>query len=253
MSVKDSTSFFLTPRALMRRNAIKKLFSREETNNRHILEIGYGSGYLFPLYETMGLMSYGYDFSELAYNYVVETNSTTALHLYRKSEDIPLEMFDYVSAFEVLEHIEGDVAELCRWRNYLKSNGKLILSVPAHKNRWDAGDVWAGHFRRYEKNELNEKLEMAGFAIDTIYTYDFPACVVLDRLRDISRSKTIRKKSDLFENKTVATKRSGVIRDYNPLIRFISNPVLLAPLVKLEELFYNTDFGSCYVLMARRT
>ena len=43
--------------------------------------------------------------------------------------------FDLVCAFEVLEHIEDDVAALKRWRLLLRPGGWLMLSVPAFSRR----------------------------------------------------------------------------------------------------------------------
>src|SRR3546814_13621988 len=67
--------------------------------------------------------------------------------------------FNMVCAFDVLEHIEDDRLAIQEWIRWLAPNGKMILSVPAHRSRWGAGDVWAGHYRRYDRNDVVQRSE----------------------------------------------------------------------------------------------
>ncbi len=83
--------------------------------------------------------------------------------------------------------------------------------------------------------------------VEQIYTYDFPACFLLDFLRDASGKRKLRKQRLSRED---YTKKSGVERDFHPLWLALSHPVLWLPVVKLAELFYKTDFGSAYILIA---
>ena len=61
----------------------------------------------------------------------------------------PDRAFDVVGAFEVLEHIEDDRAAAAAWVRWLRPGGYLVVSVPAHPERFAPADVVAGHFRRY--------------------------------------------------------------------------------------------------------
>src|SRR5262249_15798832 len=64
----------------------------------------------------------------------------------------------------VLEHIEDDVAELEAYARLLKDrNGALCLFVPARQEIYAPLDKDFGHFRRYSKRELKQKLQQAGF------------------------------------------------------------------------------------------
>jgi SAM-dependent methyltransferase len=67
--------------------------------------------------------------------------------------------------FDVLEHVQDDVSFLGRIAAMLKPQGRLYLTVPAMPLLWSAADRQAGHFRRYRRSELVQKLEMAGFSI----------------------------------------------------------------------------------------
>ena len=54
-------------------------------------------------------------------------------------EEIGAERFGLVCAFEVLEHIENDVAAVKEWASLLRPGGWLLLSVPAHQRRYGPG------------------------------------------------------------------------------------------------------------------
>jgi SAM-dependent methyltransferase len=89
-------------------------------------------------------------------------------------DDVPAgDRFDLVCAFEVLEHIEDDAAALAAWRDRLVPGGYLLISVPAHRDRFGAADTLVGHHRRYDRGDLVSTLEGAGFGIRTIEGYGF--------------------------------------------------------------------------------
>jgi SAM-dependent methyltransferase len=69
-------------------------------------------------------------------------------------------------AFDVVEHIEDDVAFLSSIRELLLPGGRFYCTVPAIKSLWSAEDVHAGHYRRYTKGTLRELLETAGFEVE---------------------------------------------------------------------------------------
>ena len=75
------------------------------------------------------------------------------------------EPFDSIVCLNVLEHIEDDLFALAQMRDSLAAGGKLALLVPAHRVLYGAFDRAVGHFRRYEKPELADKLKKTGFAV----------------------------------------------------------------------------------------
>lgn len=66
----------------------------------------------------------------------------------------------------VLEHIEDDEATLRELHGKLHAAGKLFLYVPAFACLYTDFDKTVGHFRRYHKTELMQKLERAGFIVE---------------------------------------------------------------------------------------
>jgi SAM-dependent methyltransferase len=72
---------------------------------------------------------------------------------------------DTIVCSNVLEHIEEDEKTLGYFYQVLRPKGRLILLVPALKWLYNDLDRELGHFRRYSKGELQQKLEAQGFKI----------------------------------------------------------------------------------------
>lgn len=81
--------------------------------------------------------------------------------------------FDCIISLNVLEHIKDDRKALKNIYSLLKSNGYLILLVPAHDFLYGKIDQSIGHFRRYNKKVLEEILTKIGFKIIKIKTLNF--------------------------------------------------------------------------------
>src|SRR5262245_42709297 len=85
-----------------------------------------------------------------------------ALHEFRKAKgDGVLDLthdrrehdgrFDIVTALDVLEHLDDDVAGLRRMRRFVRPGGQIILTVPAYRWLWSGEDVISEHRRRYTR------------------------------------------------------------------------------------------------------
>ena len=71
-----------------------------------------------------------------------------------------------VGLFDVVEHIDDDVAFLRSLRRKLRGGGRLYATVPALQALWSKSDVRAGHFRRYSRAAIARTIADAGFAVD---------------------------------------------------------------------------------------
>ena len=91
--------------------------------------------------------------------------------------------FDALCAFEVLEHLEDDVAALRDWRDRLRPGGRVVLSVPVWQHRFTITDAHVGHHRRYDPPVLVERLAAAGFADISAELYGFPLGYALEAVR----------------------------------------------------------------------
>ncbi len=82
-----------------------------------VLEIGCGAGaFLYDL-GTKGYYGKGVDTSESALKVAryVHADSDSSFRIERSSGDDDPERYDYVMAFEVLEHIENDILAVQQW------------------------------------------------------------------------------------------------------------------------------------------
>jgi len=80
-------------------------------------------------------------------------------------EEIRALRVDTVVCLNVLEHIEDDVATLANLYDVLVPGGHLVLVVPALARLYGTLDEHLRHFRRYEKEELEDKVRGAGFTL----------------------------------------------------------------------------------------
>jgi 2-polyprenyl-3-methyl-5-hydroxy-6-metoxy-1,4-benzoquinol methylase len=96
--------------------------------------------------------------------------------------------FDTIVCLNVLEHIADDVGAVETMRTLLVDGGRLILLVPAFRWLYGSLDAADGHFRRYSRRELREKLALAGFLVCGTQYMNFPGILgwlINGRLRKV--------------------------------------------------------------------
>lgn len=77
-----------------------------------------------------------------------------------------------IYSMNVLEHIEDDGAALRALHAKLEPGGKIFIYVPAFMCLYTEFDKAIGHYRRYTRKELSEKLQRAGFEIESAQYVD---------------------------------------------------------------------------------
>jgi SAM-dependent methyltransferase len=157
------------------------------------------------------------------------------------------EQFDLVCAFEVLEHIEDDVKALEQWREHLRPRGSVLLSVPAHSTRFRACDVFAGHFRRYDRDVLTRRLEEAGYCVVRLSSYGVPLGYLLEFARNQIARRT--PTPETVEQRTAASGRFFQPHGATSNLAY----ALAAPFRLVQRPFDHTDVGIGYVVLAQRT
>ncbi len=74
--------------------------------------------------------------------------------------------YDLVTFFDVLEHLEDDVATLhFVQQQILEDSGLVFATVPAYQFLYSAHDVAAHHFRRYTKASILRAFNTAGLHV----------------------------------------------------------------------------------------
>lgn len=166
------------------------------------------------------------------------------------SHDLPAgDTFDLICAFEVLEHIDNDAAALDDWTSRLRPGGNLLLSVPAHSQRFSDWDRIAGHFRRYDRATMRARLEQAGLTDIYICLYGFPSGYLLELTRNhLARRELVGRAGAMDIAERTAT--SG--RIFQPGSAFVSLAMATAsvPMIWMQRLF--PDRGVGMVAMARK-
>jgi SAM-dependent methyltransferase len=78
--------------------------------------------------------------------------------------EIPFEAgsFDLICAFDVLEHVDEDLASLRALGQRLRPGGWMLLTVPAFPFLWSRHDETHHHKRRYLKDQLLARAHEAG-------------------------------------------------------------------------------------------
>jgi SAM-dependent methyltransferase len=83
-------------------------------------------------------------------------------------------------AFDVVEHIQEDVAFLRSIHARLAPGGRFYCTVPAFGSLWSDEDRHAGHARRYSRATLVQALQDAGFTVEfTTYFFTWLTLPVL--------------------------------------------------------------------------
>lgn len=82
------------------------------------------------------------------------------------------ETVDTVVMINVLEHIDDDPGALCELFRILKPGGMALIFVPALQALMSNLDRQHGHFRRYHKPQLTEKIIQAGGNVLTCRYFD---------------------------------------------------------------------------------
>lgn len=240
------------PRFLLRKNALNSILKGITLKNKQCLEFGFGAGEILKLLASKGANVTGFDFSqdaaEVAKNRIIGCNNSGNISIKTNIDEIKQGEFDIVIALEVLEHIKNDHEVFTQWLKYLKPGGSLILSVPAHMDKWGDSDVWAGHYRRYEKKDLIAMCNENNTSILQFWNYGYPLSIILDRLLHSSKKNEVKdiKLTDISNDEL--SKKSGIKRDNKLIYRLLSNDIALSPFYILQNLFYKKDISSGYIL-----
>lgn len=245
-----------SPTFALRRRAILDQVNQWEPGR--FLEMGCGSGALLCELGRLGFRGVGVETSDRARELAcLLTSRHPELEVRGSLPDGP---FDYLFSFEVLEHIEDDATALHDWVRRLSPGGRALLSVPAHQRKWNVTDTMAGHYRRYDREDVLALVRSAELEIEDVTTYGFPASWLIEKLRLAATHARIRTmgidSARVQLGDRELTGQSGVERTLeSKLFPFYAGRVGCAAFslaARVQRAFYPTDWGISFLVRARK-
>jgi SAM-dependent methyltransferase len=137
---------------------------KEGKTAARILDIGCGTGGNLELLSRYG-QAEGVDISAEALDFCRARGLTNVRQGAAETLPYESESFDLVTALDVVEHLDDDVAGLREMRRVLRPGGRMLLFVPAFMLLWGVQDDVSHHRRRYTLAELRQKLRQADLQI----------------------------------------------------------------------------------------
>lgn len=216
------------------------------------LEVGAGTGYMTRKFLERGFHGTCYDLGSESRD-ILRRNLATygdRMVVVDSLDALAPGSFDYLFAFEVLEHIEDDVGALAQWSRLLKPSGKFLMTVPAHMRKYGRADTAVGHVRRYERAQLDELLSRTGFEDVRMVNYGFPVTEVTRFVGNLLLPRDASQDASSAVDRSV---RSSYTRPHriNRVIDLLDERVLL-PFVGLQRVFYDRDWGDGLAATALR-
>lgn len=210
-----------------RRNIVLDVIARNFRANAEtkILDIGCGAGLMLNDLSRIG-ETFGMDNADEAIALSREIFDGTVRTGYLPDQvPYPEGAFNLVTALDVIEHIDDDVASLKAVRSLLADGGKAIITVPAYMFLWTEFDDINEHKRRYTRGELDEKLRQAGFSVEKISYFNTILFPVVFLVRALNRLFNRSGAADLtVPNRFVNGALTGLFGLERWLLRYLSFP-----------------------------
>jgi len=237
---------FCTQEAL--RDALKR------NSGKTFLDVGCGGGTFSKLLCDAGFAGVGIDFSKQALEIAEKL-----LDSYIKKGQFSLQFgdvhdlsanfgkVDIAISYMVMEHVEDDVGFINKISQYVKPGGTIILAVPGRRDRWSLEDETVGHFRRYDRGDLDEVMRNANLEQVTVWSVGVPTINLLFKASvwTVARAGEAAK---VRQSRREQTETSG-IREipwktvFPVWVKIILNRTTLYPLFLIQRIFYRTGLG----------
>src|ERR1051325_8668317 len=161
----EETHWWYVGRRRIIQSLVEKICTTLNNPDPRILDVGCGTGANLKMLAAYGRAE-GVDISSQAVDFCRERGLDSVK--LGAIEQLPYEddSFELVTALDVIEHLDDDVAGLREIRRVLRRDGRVLLFVPAFMFLWGVQDDVSNHRRRYTLASLVKAVEEAGFAVE---------------------------------------------------------------------------------------
>lgn len=140
-----------------------------------ILDLGCGTGELIAELQERGCDVWGVDFDKNAIE--VAKNQFNLKNVYLESFDdffqrTDLPLFNIITLFEVLEHLDNPLEFIRNVKKMLKSDGKIILTTPSRQRflaNLASWDFPFHHLTRWNKEAVSNLFKKINFSVSQIF------------------------------------------------------------------------------------
>lgn len=236
-------------------NILQNMYIKErlKTNGwKSFFEVGSGNGYLSKLMLDAGLEGEACDMNESAC-----LNNSKINHVYINQSKYKVtnedffeiktkKTFDVVFACMVIEHLDKETRFefLMRMKSMLNHGGTVLIMVPSSKEHWGIEDEIAGHFLRYDREDLHDLANEVTLSVKHLAGLTYPISNVLFKLSNFLIKKNESKVLGMTQkDKTIYTgNRQVPFKTTFPLwLGVFLNEVCLFPLHLLQKRFVDNE------------
>ena len=159
----EDTHWWYVGRRRIIQSLVEKISTKLKTER--ILDVGCGTGANLKMLAAYGKAE-GVDISPQAVDFCHERGLDSVK--LGAIEQLPYEndSFELVTALDVIEHLDDDIAGLREMRRVLRRDGRILVFVPAFMFLWGVQDDVSNHRRRYTLPSLLKAVEEAGFRVE---------------------------------------------------------------------------------------
>lgn len=168
----EKENFWVCSRNRLLKNIINKYSLK--FNKTKLLDIGCGTGaFIKEIKDNDNLIITGSDIYLKGLIYAKKKLPDVKFIQFDATKGRLNKKFDIVTAFDVIEHIDDDIAFISNIYRMTNSGGYFIVTVPQYMFLWSSLDEIIKHKRRYSKKELLSKLQQQKFIISYCSSFLF--------------------------------------------------------------------------------
>lgn len=171
----------------------RKFFSKEISTlslspKSRILDVGTSTGTNLRMLRELGYADYvGLDFSDDAIRFCREKGLGEVIKGDIKELPFPDATFDLVLATDIIEHIDDDEKAMSEISRVLRTDGHVLVTVPAFMSLWGLQDDVSHHQRRYRLRQLSDLISSSGLKVEKTHYFNFLLFIPIWAARRIIR------------------------------------------------------------------